>query len=202
MPKEITSGYLFLCLVSRLSFASVCGSLSRLSTNIDIYDRLSSSKKPFQRLVYPIPEPGGLGIHATIDLSGSVRFGPDVEWMKESKVDAHCNKETSYEFVRSDPTDFSVEPNRATKFYAAIASYWPVIVKESLEPDYSGIRPKLQGPDKSANQPSMPYDPNDFYIQGPSHHGIAGLINIFGIESPGLTSSLAIGDYIRDTILK
>lgn len=122
-----------------------------------------SGKPPFSRLIYPIPEPGGLGVHVTVDLAGQVRFGPDVEWV--------------------DRVDYSVDPRRADQFYSAIRRYWPRLPDKSLTPAYSGIRPKISGPD----EPGV-----DFIIQGPKDHGIPGLINLFGIESPGLTSSLAI----------
>jgi L-2-hydroxyglutarate oxidase LhgO len=128
---------------------------------------LAGVRSPFRRLIYPVPEPGGLGIHATIDLGGQVRFGPDVEWIARP----------SYE----------VDPARAARFYAAIRTYWPGLPDGALEPAYAGVRPKITGPGEAAG---------DFIIQGPREHGCPGLINLFGIESPGLTSSLAIGDYV------
>lgn len=121
-------------------------------------------KQPFRGLVYPIPEAAGLGIHATIDLAGRVKFGPDVEWVP-------------------DDQDLIVNPARGESFYAAIRTYWPELADGSLVPDYAGIRPKLH----HAGQP-MP----DFRLDGPAEHGIPGLVNLLGIESPGLTSSLAI----------
>ena len=123
-------------------------------------------KQPFSHLVYPIPEAAGLGIHATIDMAGRVKFGPDVEW------------------VESDQ-DLIVDPARAERFYAAIRTYWPGLPDGSLVADYAGVRPKLHGP----HEP-MP----DFRIDGPAVHGVEGLVNLLGIESPGLTSSLAIAD--------
>jgi L-2-hydroxyglutarate oxidase LhgO len=132
-----------------------------------VYFSLSGVRQPFQRLIYPVPEPGGLGIHATIDLAGQVRFGPDVEWVEHP----------SYE----------VDPARAVRFYAAIRTYWPALPDGALEPAYAGVRPKITGPGEAAG---------DFIIQGPRDHGCPGLVNLFGIESPGLTSSLAIGDYV------
>jgi L-2-hydroxyglutarate oxidase LhgO len=132
-----------------------------------VYFTLTGTRSPFQRLIYPIPEPGGLGIHATIDLAGQVRFGPDVEWIERP----------SYE----------VDPARGARFYDAIRTYWPALRDGALEPSYAGVRPKLSGPGE-ANV--------DFLIQGPRQHGIPGLVNLFGIESPGLTSCLAIGDYV------
>jgi L-2-hydroxyglutarate oxidase LhgO len=124
-------------------------------------------RSPFSRLVYPIPEPGGLGVHVTLDLAGQARFGPDVEW-----VDRIGGKE-----------DYAVDPRRAERFYAAIRRYWPAWSDGALTPGYSGIRPKTAGPGEPAP---------DFRIQGPGEHGVAGLVHLFGIESPGLTSSLAL----------
>ncbi len=125
-----------------------------------------TGKQPFKRLIYPTPEAAGLGVHATIDLAGRVRFGPDVEWV-------------------DDDQDLAVDPARANSFYAAIRSYWPGLPDGALTPDYAGIRPKLHGPGEP-----MP----DFRIEGPADHGVDGLIALFGIESPGLTASLAIGE--------
>ncbi len=125
-------------------------------------------KAPFNHLLYPIPdENAGLGIHLTLDLNGQARFGPDVEWI--------------------DHLDYDVDPDRARLFYPAIRRYWPGLPEGALQPGYSGIRPKIQAPGAPAE---------DFMILGPKDHGIAGLVHLFGIESPGLTSSLAIGEYI------
>jgi L-2-hydroxyglutarate oxidase LhgO len=126
-----------------------------------------SARAPFSRLIYPVPEPGGLGVHLTLDLAGQARFGPDVEWI--------------------DTLDYTVDPARAARFYPAIRRYWPDLPDGALMPSYSGIRPKIVPP-AVAKQ--------DFMIEGPSEHGVAGLINLFGIESPGLTSSLAIADHV------
>ena len=120
-------------------------------------------KNPFTRLIYPVPEPGGLGVHVTLDLGGQARFGPDVEWVKE--------------------IGYEVDPKRAERFYAAIRRYWPGLPDGALLPGYSGIRPKTAGPGEPAP---------DFHIQGPREHGVPGLVHLFGIESPGLTSSLAL----------
>ena len=128
-------------------------------------------RPPFSRLIYPVPEPGGLGVHVTLDLAGQARFGPDVEWLE--RLDASV--------------DYSVDPRRAERFYAAIRRYWPGIADGSLAPAYSGIRPKISGPTEPAA---------DFVIQGPAGHGVAGLVNLFGIESPGLTASLALADHV------
>src|SRR5436190_1187867 len=122
-------------------------------------------RAPFQRLVYPVPEPGGLGVHITLDLAGQARFGPDVEWVEQ--------------------IDYAVDPHRAERFYAAIRRYWPGLPDRALAPGYAGIRPKISGPGEPAA---------DFVIQGPPEHGVAGLVNLFGIESPGLTASLALAD--------
>jgi L-2-hydroxyglutarate oxidase LhgO len=121
----------------------------------------------FGRLIYPAPVPGGLGTHVTLDLAGRMRFGPDVQWI--------------------DNYDFDVDPMRAASFYPAIRSYWPGLPDGSLVPDYAGIRPKLSGPDEP---------PADFMIDTPAEHGIAGLVHLFGIESPGLTASLSIAEAV------
>jgi L-2-hydroxyglutarate oxidase LhgO len=120
-------------------------------------------RAPFSRLVYPVPEPGGLGVHVTLDLAGQARFGPDVEWVERIGYD--------------------VDPRRAERFYAAIRRYWPGLPDGALAPGYSGIRPKTAGPGEPAP---------DFIIQGPREHGVPGLVHLFGIESPGLTASLAL----------
>lgn len=124
-------------------------------------------RSPFSRLIYPVPVPGGLGVHLTIDLGGQARFGPDVEWIKA--------------------IDYTVDPARAEKFYAAVRRYWPDLPDGFIQPGYAGIRPKIVPPSVAAQ---------DFVIQGPRTHGIAGLINLFGIESPGLTASLALADFV------
>jgi L-2-hydroxyglutarate oxidase LhgO len=127
-----------------------------------------AGRSPFSRLVYPVPEPGGLGVHLTLDLGGQARFGPDVEWVER--------------------IDYRVDPRRAEKFYAAIRRYWPALRDATLAPAYCGIRPKTSGPGEAAA---------DFDIQGPREHGVGGLVNLFGIESPGLTASLAIAEEVR-----
>ena len=124
-------------------------------------------RAPFSRLIYPVPEPGGLGVHLTIDLAGQARFGPDVEWV--------------------DGIDYRVDAARSASFYASIRRYWPALPDDALQPAYSGIRPKLSGPGEAAR---------DFVLQGEDVHGVKGLINLFGIESPGLTSALAIGEAV------
>ena len=128
-------------------------------------------KNPFKRLVYPVPEPGGLGVHVTLDMGGQARFGPDVEWV--------------------DRIDYGVDPRRAERFYAAIRRYWPGLPDGSLAPGYAGIRPKTAGPGEPAP---------DFEIQGPARHGVPGLVHLFGIESPGLTASLALARRVREEL--
>jgi L-2-hydroxyglutarate oxidase LhgO len=127
-----------------------------------------SGRSPFARLIYPVPEAAGLGVHLTIDLGGQAKFGPDVQWV-------------------SSPDDLVVDPARGDAFYAEVRKYWPALQDGALIPGYAGLRPKIQAPDEPAK---------DFLIQGPAEHGVPGLVNLFGIESPGLTSSLAIGDYV------
>lgn len=123
--------------------------------------------RPFKRLIYPIHGPGGMDIHAVIDLAGNVKFGPDAEWVEQ--------------------IDYSVDPARAEAFYRSIRAFWPGLPDGALFPAYAGIRPKITGP----NEPAA-----DFVVQGPADHGVPGLVNLFGIESPGLTASLAIGEYV------
>lgn len=137
-----------------------------------------AARPVFQRLIYPAPVDGGLGVHVTLDLAGRMRFGPDVEWLVTDNPDA---------------IDYAVDPRRADAFYAAIRRYWPGLPEGALAPDYSGVRPKLSGP----GQPAA-----DFRIDGPARHGVPGLVNLFGIESPGLTSSPAIADEVRRLLLE
>ena len=124
-----------------------------------------TGRTPFRRLIYPVPVPGGLGVHITLDLAGQARFGPDVEWIPQ--------------------VDYAVDPRRGDAFYAAVRRYWPGLRDGALQPGYAGIRPKISGPNEAAA---------DFLVQGPEAHGIAGLVNLYGIESPGLTSSLPLAD--------
>ncbi|CAH8360447.1 unnamed protein product [Eruca vesicaria subsp. sativa] len=148
------------------------------------YFTLSGAKSPpFDKLVYPIPEEGGLGVHVTVDLNGVVKFGPDVEWIE-------CRDENSSSFLNK--FDYGVNPQRAERFYPEIRKYYPDLKDGSLEPGYSGIRPKLSGPKQR---------PSDFVIQGEETHGVTGLVNLFGIESPGLTSSLAIAEHVANKFL-
>ncbi|HWD14520.1 NAD(P)/FAD-dependent oxidoreductase [Pseudochrobactrum sp. sp1633] len=134
-------------------------------------------KNPFSRLIYPVPVDGGLGVHLTLDLNGQMRFGPDVEWLHQVNPQAGL--------------DYSVDPQRGDSFYAAIRQYWPELPDDVLQATYSGIRPKLSGKGETAA---------DFHISGSDDHGITGLINLFGIESPGLTSSLAIAAHVSTLI--
>lgn len=127
-----------------------------------------SGKAPFSRLIYPVPGAAGLGCHYTRDLGGQGRFGPDTQWINQ--------------------IDYQVDPARGDSFYAQIRRYWPGLEDGALTPAYCGIRPKIQAPGEAAH---------DFIIEGPAQHGVAGLIQLFGIESPGLTASLAIGEYVQ-----
>ena len=130
-----------------------------------------ADRSPFSRLIYPVPVPGGLGVHLTIDLGGQARFGPDVEWI--------------------DGLDYSVDPRRADGFYDAGRRSWPGLKDGSLQPGYAGIRPKIV-PKGAPGQ--------DFVIQDGAVHGVAGLLNLFGIESPGLTAAIAIGAHVREML--
>jgi L-2-hydroxyglutarate oxidase LhgO len=127
-----------------------------------------AGKAPFQRLVYPLPEAGGLGVHLTLDLAGQAKFGPDVQWVQ-------------------DASDYQVDPARGAAFYAEVRKYWPALPDGALQADYAGIRPKISGPGQAAA---------DFCVQGPPTHGVPGLVNLFGIESPGLTSALALAELV------
>jgi L-2-hydroxyglutarate oxidase LhgO len=126
-----------------------------------------AGRSPFSRLVYPVPEPGGLGVHLTLDLAGRARFGPDVQWVERA--------------------DYAVDPSRADRFYSEVRKYWPALPDGALEPAYAGLRPKIAAP----GAPSA-----DFRIDGAATHGAPAVINLFGIESPGLTASLAIADEV------
>jgi L-2-hydroxyglutarate oxidase LhgO len=128
-----------------------------------------AGRPAFSRLIYPVPVPGGLGVHVTLDLAGRMRFGPDVEWIE-------CE-------------NYDVDPGRAAAFYQSVRNYWPQLPDHSLVPDYAGIRPKLTGPGEA---------PLDFRIDGPPQHGLARMVQLFGIESPGLTCALSIGEEVAD----
>jgi L-2-hydroxyglutarate oxidase LhgO len=130
-----------------------------------------AGRPAFSRLIYPVPEPGGLGVHLTLDLGGNMRFGPDVEWI--------------------DRIDYAISAERRDHFEAEIRKYWPDLPKDALQPAYCGIRPKLGRPGAPAA---------DFVIAGPHDHGVQGLFHLFGIESPGLTSALAIARLVAERI--
>lgn len=132
---------------------------------------------PFSRLIYPMPTHGGLGVHLTLDLAGQAKFGPDVQWLAPD--------------TDPDTLDYEVDVSRQTAFEASIRTYWPGLPDHALVPAYSGVRPKLHGPDAPAV---------DFSVQGPQDHGMPGLIQLFGIESPGLTASLALGQWVQAMI--
>ncbi|XP_057948414.1 L-2-hydroxyglutarate dehydrogenase, mitochondrial [Malania oleifera] len=147
------------------------------------YFTLSNAKCPFKHLIYPMPEDGGIGVHVTLDLNGQVKFGPDVEWIDSiDDISSFLNK-----------FDYSVCIKRVEQFYSQIRKYYPNLKDGSLEPGYAGIRPKLVGPRQI---------PTDFVIQGEETHGLPGLVNLFGIESPGLTSSMAIAEHVAARFLK
>lgn len=131
-----------------------------------------AGRPAFSRLIYPLPELGGLGVHLTLDLAGQMRFGPDVQWVPVTEPGAE---------------DYGVDPARAAGFDDAIRRYWPGLPAGRLQPAYAGLRPKVSGPGEEAG---------DFMLQGPADHGLPGLVNLFGIESPGLTSSIAIGGHV------
>jgi L-2-hydroxyglutarate oxidase LhgO len=131
-----------------------------------------TGKAPFSHLIYPVPEAAGLGVHLTLDLGGQAKFGPDVQWVDSAD-------------------DLLVDPARGDAFYAEVRKYWPDLRDGALAPGYAGIRPKIHG----ASAPAA-----DFLIQGPRDHGVPGLVNLFGIESPGLTSALAIADHVRHLV--
>ncbi|ARU16185.1 NAD(P)/FAD-dependent oxidoreductase [Croceicoccus marinus] len=128
-------------------------------------------KVPFRHLIYPVPEPGGLGTHLTLDLAGQARFGPDVEWI--------------------DAVDYAIDPGRHARFAAAAQRIWPALDASRLQAGYAGVRPKVTGPGEEAG---------DFVISGPADHGCSGLVNLFGIESPGLTSSMAIARMVAGMV--
>lgn len=135
-----------------------------------------SGKSPFKHLIYPIPEPGGLGVHLTLDMGGQAKFGPDVEWL---------------EIDDENQIDYTVNPKRGESFYAAVRKYWPGLKDNALQPDYSGVRAKIVPPNVPAG---------DFCFNTPKVHGLEGLFNLYGFESPGLTSSLAIAKYLEGQI--
>jgi L-2-hydroxyglutarate oxidase LhgO len=141
---------------------------------------------PFRHLIYPLPDQrGGLGVHATIDMLGQVKFGPDVEWLS----------------IDSDPdfVDYTPNPDRVNAFYAAIRAYYPSLPEQSLQADYAGVRPKLSHPSIDASENALLF--HDFQISTEKDHGVSGLVHLFGMESPGLTSAMAIAEYVCDELL-
>lgn len=132
-----------------------------------------SGKSPFSHLIYPIPEPGGLGVHLTLDMGGQAKFGPDVEWL---------------DIDEEDQINYTVDQGRGDSFYAAVRKYWPGLKDGSLQADYSGVRAKIVPPNAPAG---------DFYFEGPQQHQLNGLFNLYGFESPGLTSCLAIAGHLE-----
>jgi L-2-hydroxyglutarate oxidase LhgO len=130
-----------------------------------------AGRSPFSRLIYPVPVPGGLGTHLTIDLGGQAKFGPDVEWV--------------------EGIDYTVDPRRGELFYASVRRWWPGLRDGALQPGYAGIRPKIVPPEVAVQ---------DFLVQGPDAHGVTGLVNLFGIESPGLTASLALAEHVAGMV--
>ena len=132
-----------------------------------------AGRSPFNHLIYPVPQAAGLGVHLTVDLGGQAKFGPDVQWVDSAD-------------------DLVVDPARGDVFYAEVRKYWPALQDGALTPGYAGIRPKINAPHEAAR---------DFMIQGPADHGVPGLVNLFGIESPGLTSSLAIANHVARLLL-
>ena len=135
-----------------------------------------SGKSPFSHLIYPIPEPGGLGVHLTLDMGGQAKFGPDVEWL---------------EIEEEGQINYTVDAKRGEGFYAAVRQYWPGLKDGSLQADYSGVRAKIVAPNALAG---------DFYFDGPQQHQLHGLFNLYGFESPGLTSCLAIAQYLEGLV--
>lgn len=135
-------------------------------------------RSPFRHLIYPAPADAHLGTHLTLDLGGQAKFGPDIEWLEVSTPEA---------------IDYQVDPARAEGFYAEVRRYWPGLPDGALAPSYSGVRPKIHGPHEKAA---------DFRVDGPALHGVPGLVNLFGIESPGLTSALAIGEYATSELTR
>lgn len=146
------------------------GSIPALHLAKGTYFRLAR-RSAFSHLVYPVPAAASLGVHLTLDLGGVARFGPDEEWV--------------------DRIDYAVDPRRGEPFYASIRRWWPALPDGALEPDYAGVRAKVQAPGEPMR---------DFVVHGPAHHGVPGLVNLFGIESPGLTASLALANVVVDAL--
>lgn len=171
-PATLQAQHLFNC--AGLGAQEVAASIEGIRTDAIPPLRMSkgsyfslSGRSPFSRLIYPVPVNDWLGVHLTLDLAGQARFGPDAQWV--------------------DSVDYSVDPARAEGFYGAVRRYWPGLPDASLQPAYAGIRPKIQGPGEPMK---------DFLIQGEDAHGVPGLVNFFGIDSPGLTACLAIAQHV------
>jgi L-2-hydroxyglutarate oxidase LhgO len=168
------------------------GTYFRIQQDHHQHDATTTPPPPsLQHLIYPVPDPsGGLGVHATMDLAGRIKFGPDVEWLDVT-------------VTNPDSIDMQPDASRAAMFYPSIRTYWPTLSDDTLVPDYTGIRPKLGHPslyrhDGGVGTSSMPF--HDFVIAGPESHGVPGLVHLFGMESPGLTSSMAIADYVAKLV--
>ena len=177
------------------------------------YFKLNCSKSPFQHLVYPVPATShGLGVHATLDMNDQVRFGPDVEWLRphitatNNKPDSKSNADeylfpADYDIIKQESLSvYKVSDIRKNEFMKSIQNYWPGIINYELIPDYSGIRPKLQGPASKSGNKLTKRDLNDFQIDDWNIHHMKGLINLYGIESPGLTASLSIAKHVADLL--
>ena len=135
-----------------------------------------AGRAPFSHLIYPVPEPGGLGVHLTLDLGGQAKFGPDVQWLPPAVAAGF---------------DYRVDTARAAEFAAQVRRYWPGLPEGALQPAYAGVRPKIHGPESAAA---------DFLVAGPRTHGVPGLVHLFGIESPGLTSCLTLADEVVNAL--
>ena len=179
------------------------------------YFKLNSVKSPFRHLVYPVPSSShGLGVHATLDMNDQVKFGPDVEWLKPHTTDINNIKKQDFknnvdEYLFPDDYDvtkqesssvYKVNDTKKDEFVKSIQNYWPGIINYELIPDYSGIRPKLQSPFHTSDTNLSNRDLNDFQIDDWKVHHMKGLINLYGIESPGLTASLSIAKHVADLL--
>lgn len=182
-PFELAARWLVNC--AGLGAQAVAGAMAGFPTAAVPRQHLAkghyfslAGRAPFSRLIYPTPVDGGLGVHLTLDLGGQARFGPDVEWLPGGTVEAGL--------------DYAVDPRRQAGFEADIRRYWPGLPDGALLPAYSGVRPKLSGPGEAAA---------DFSLMGPVDHGCAGVVQLFGIESPGLTSSLSLAERVAACVL-
>ena len=181
------------------------------------YFKCSSSLLRLDHLVYPLPSDGGLGVHATIDVVGAVKFGPNTEWLKEQQQPQQQppqqrSREGEWEHLLGPPSGvsmYSVDETLRDTFIREINKYLPIVQADWIQPDYAGIRPKLIAPSSASDShnnnsnnriDSFGRDLSDFIVEGPQQHGLPGLVNLYGIESPGLTSSLAIGEYVANMV--